>query len=272
MIVDANIRSLTSQAHPYAVFRRALERGNATAALAAAGDLPHVALEDALALTLLLRDEPERYERAAVRWLTRLAREQPELTLAEAQAVLALLAALRGPRAPLAAQALAALLDRHGLIRTAQLAPGWQGRRVHTAARQFVVAAASKRPVVRYRNPHTTRHTFATAGLRRGGRLETVSTVMGHASIQTMYDLYAHLDTPDVLADIALTEGSTVKSFHTKPSVLQGLRRGPESNRCTRLCRPLPSHSATAPRLESYRGRLARAARRNARSGAFARP
>ena len=24
-------------------------------------------------------------------------------------------------------------------------------------------------------------------------------------------------------------------------------RRGPESNRCTRLCRPLRSHSATAP-------------------------
>src|SRR5438045_3926568 len=24
-------------------------------------------------------------------------------------------------------------------------------------------------------------------------------------------------------------------------------RRGPESNRCTRLCRPLPNHSATAP-------------------------
>ncbi len=117
----ANICSLTSQGHPYAIFRRALERGNATAALAAAGDLPHVALEDALALTLLLRDEPDRYDRAAVRWLTRLAGERPELSLAEAQAILALLAALRGPRAPLAAQALAALLDRHGLTRAGEL-------------------------------------------------------------------------------------------------------------------------------------------------------
>jgi integrase/recombinase XerD len=36
---------------------------------------------------------------------------------------------------------------------------------------------------VRYRNPHTTRHTFATRLLRRGGRMETLSKAMGHASI-----------------------------------------------------------------------------------------
>ena len=35
---------------------------------------------------------------------------------------------------------------------------------------------------------------------------------------------------------------------HTGPS-----RRGPESNRCTRLCRPLPNHSATPPRLGGTR-------------------
>jgi integrase len=43
---------------------------------------------------------------------------------------------------------------------------------------------------VRYRNPHTTRHSFATRWLRRGSRLETLSIVMGHASIRTTFDLY----------------------------------------------------------------------------------
>lgn len=57
---------------------------------------------------------------------------------------------------------------------------------------------------VRYRNPHVARHTFATRWLRRGGRLETLSIVMGHASIQTTADLYAHLDTRDIAADVAV--------------------------------------------------------------------
>ena len=51
---------------------------------------------------------------------------------------------------------------------------------------------------VRRRNPHMTRHTFATRWLRRGGRLETLSLAMGHASIRTTFDLYGHLDTRDV--------------------------------------------------------------------------
>jgi integrase/recombinase XerD len=61
---------------------------------------------------------------------------------------------------------------------------------------------------VRYRNPHTARHTFATRWLRRGGRLETLSIAMGHASIRTTFDLYGHLDTSDVAADMALMEAS----------------------------------------------------------------
>ena len=57
---------------------------------------------------------------------------------------------------------------------------------------------------VRYRNPHTTRHSFATRWLRRGGRLETLSVAMGHSSIRTTFDQYGHLDTSDVAADLAL--------------------------------------------------------------------
>jgi integrase/recombinase XerC len=64
-----------------------------------------------------------------------------------------------------------------------------------------------ERAGVRYRNPHTTRHTFSTNWLRQGGRLETLSMILGHASIRTTYDEYAHLDTTDVLADLAIIEG-----------------------------------------------------------------
>jgi integrase/recombinase XerD len=64
---------------------------------------------------------------------------------------------------------------------------------------------------VRYRNPHTTRHTFATRWLRRGGRLETLSRAMGHESIRTTFDLYGHLDTSDVAADMALMEEASAK-------------------------------------------------------------
>jgi integrase len=60
---------------------------------------------------------------------------------------------------------------------------------------------------VRYRNPHMTRHTFATNYLRtRRGRLETLQLVLGHESIQTTSDLYGHLDMRDVAYDLGLVE------------------------------------------------------------------
>lgn len=59
---------------------------------------------------------------------------------------------------------------------------------------------------VRYRNPHMTRHTFATNWLRAGGKLERLSIAMGHTSIRTTFDLYGHLDDGDVDADLALIE------------------------------------------------------------------
>lgn len=60
---------------------------------------------------------------------------------------------------------------------------------------------------VRYRNPHMTRHTFATRWLRRGGRLETLKQIMGHESIRTTSDLYGHIDTRDVRRDLEIVEG-----------------------------------------------------------------
>ena len=105
----------------YARFRRALDRGAAPAALSAAAELPTIALSDAFELTLLLRDDGRRFDRAAVRWTARYVSEHGA-GIEEAQAVLALLAALRGPHPSPAMRALAELLhDRPGLERCAEV-------------------------------------------------------------------------------------------------------------------------------------------------------
>lgn len=45
---------------------------------------------------------------------------------------------------------------------------------------------------VRYRNPHTARHTYATRLRREGVTIDDVSHLLGHASINTTSDLYVH--------------------------------------------------------------------------------
>ena len=122
--------ALTSQGHPYARFRRALASGNPTLAFAAAAEMPHVALEDALALTLLLAArEPPRYGRVALRWHARYCRELPGVELDEAVAVLALLSVFRGQAAGAAARALAELLSSRNEPRLAQVVRRWQVER-----------------------------------------------------------------------------------------------------------------------------------------------
>jgi integrase/recombinase XerD len=59
---------------------------------------------------------------------------------------------------------------------------------------------------VTYRNMHVTRHTFATRLIRRGARIENVQQLMGHSSIQTTVNLYAHLDVEDARAALRLLE------------------------------------------------------------------
>ena len=52
----------------------------------AAGELPHVDLGDALAVCVVIRNaEPDRFERAALRWLARFCVERREATLVEVQ-------------------------------------------------------------------------------------------------------------------------------------------------------------------------------------------
>jgi hypothetical protein len=62
---------------PYPRFQRALATGNLQLIRAAAAELPRVDLGDALAVCMAIRDaEPERFERAALRWLARYAVEK----------------------------------------------------------------------------------------------------------------------------------------------------------------------------------------------------
>ncbi|CAA9489836.1 MAG: hypothetical protein AVDCRST_MAG45-682 [uncultured Solirubrobacterales bacterium] len=67
----------------------ALKRGDLAAVRAEVSRLPAVSLEDALRIALLVCDcEPERGERAAVRWLGRFCLERRDVTLAQVREAL----------------------------------------------------------------------------------------------------------------------------------------------------------------------------------------
>lgn len=122
---------VTAEGSAYTRLRRALDRRNAPEALAAASELPHVGLRDALELCLLLLEHDRaRFERAALRWHGRYCREVAEVSLDEAQAILASLAALRTPRATNAALALGELLSRRGQEQVAEAVIRWATARV----------------------------------------------------------------------------------------------------------------------------------------------
>jgi hypothetical protein len=106
---------VTSQGSAYSQFKRALERRNVMVAWAMASELPKIDLGDALALVLLaLEKDAPRFDRAAVRWHSRLCREAP-LSLDEAELVLTALRAMAGPAHPAATDALRAVARHHGL-------------------------------------------------------------------------------------------------------------------------------------------------------------
>ena len=110
---------MTSDGSPYARFLRALRIGRLSMVRAAA-ELPRIDLDDALAICLLIeRQDGERYERAVVRWLARLATEVPAVGIDDLrEGLLAFEALPYNPAA--AAETLAALCERHGLQRAAR--------------------------------------------------------------------------------------------------------------------------------------------------------
>jgi hypothetical protein len=116
---------VTSQGSAYGRFRKALDRGDATEALAAAAELDFVSLPDALEIVLLV-DEPGRFRRAALRWHARYCGDLTDVGFEEASAVLACLAGLLAGRRPkAAASALAELVHRRGLERASEALMRW---------------------------------------------------------------------------------------------------------------------------------------------------
>jgi hypothetical protein len=89
---------VTSQGHPRAVFRRALERGNYLVAVTTAREVGRLSLAEALELlNLIALHDPRLYDRAARRWLARLLAEHDELTVADVQLAAAAVGALATP-------------------------------------------------------------------------------------------------------------------------------------------------------------------------------
>jgi hypothetical protein len=106
-------RSWLSLAGPaLRIFKKALQRGNAPAAEAAARELPQLSLLDALELTLLIaRKDPRRHQRVAARWLLRFLEVHPDATIEEAGLAASCLTALPGVGYQEAAQTLRAKAD-----------------------------------------------------------------------------------------------------------------------------------------------------------------
>lgn len=99
----------------YPRFRRALEAGNPLIVRAAAAELSRpLSLEDALAVTLVLADDP-RFQRAASRWTARLSLETPGVSLVDTQLAVAALNQIAAGRRDAGVEALAALLARLAL-------------------------------------------------------------------------------------------------------------------------------------------------------------
>jgi hypothetical protein len=67
----------------YSNFQRALKTDNPTVVLSAAAELASINLDDALRICAVLRNDPMRFESAAIRWLGRLCLERPQTTLTE---------------------------------------------------------------------------------------------------------------------------------------------------------------------------------------------
>jgi hypothetical protein len=105
--VSEHVFVMTSQGHPHAIFRRALERRNLAAAWAVAAELHQIGLGEAPTLCPLAADQqPPRFERAAARWIARYLEEEPRIELEELRLTADLLAGLRGRHAGVAARAL----------------------------------------------------------------------------------------------------------------------------------------------------------------------
>jgi hypothetical protein len=87
---------VTAQGSALTRYRRAVERRHIFGAEVAAKEMAYVSLRDALGLlALYAAEDSPKYDRAAVRWLGRLALESDDLHLNDLQLAAAALQALR---------------------------------------------------------------------------------------------------------------------------------------------------------------------------------
>lgn len=63
---------------------------------------------------------------------------------------------------------------------------------------------------VRYRTPHTARHTFATRWRQRGLGIDDLKILLGHSSISTTEAIYVHTKVSDVAERMRLIEATEV--------------------------------------------------------------
>jgi hypothetical protein len=107
---------MTAQGRPYARFKRALDVRSVFQAEDAAREMGRLGLNDALDyLILLAAEKPDRFDRAARKWLGRLLAESPALTLDEAGMALGCLRGLAAGFEEPSREVLRALVRRrHG--------------------------------------------------------------------------------------------------------------------------------------------------------------
>jgi hypothetical protein len=103
---------MTSHRTAHGRFQRAIQRRHLNAAEMAAREMGGLSPEEALSLCELLASlDPERYERAALRWLQRFSDERPP-ALAEVALAASALAELRHGQRAIGLEALRRLLRR----------------------------------------------------------------------------------------------------------------------------------------------------------------
>jgi hypothetical protein len=109
-----------TEASPHSRLLRAIERGNLDLVRLAAAECERIDLETALRILLLIADqEPETFERAAVRWAGQLLAARPALGFEGARTALAGLEGLDSHERGVAASSLSLVLRGIGEVRAA---------------------------------------------------------------------------------------------------------------------------------------------------------
>jgi len=78
-----------------------------------------------------------------------------------------------------------------------------------------------ERAEIRYRKPHTSRHTYATKLIRASSDVAAAQKALGHASVRTTIDVYTHLQVEDVARAIEAMDAARKDSAQEGANPLQ---------------------------------------------------